>query len=89
MNQDDTIQYMKHSETYPYLIIRAMSAVYVRKYSKIDTGDKQALVAWAKSEATQYCRRVCLVWSPDETVYIGADGEMEAYAPVGGILLTS
>lgn len=83
-------QYIKHSENYPYIIIRAMSAVYSVKYPDNLNISKDDLLKWAKSESKKWNKRVCAVFSKNECVYIELNGTVKHSndLPAGGIVLT-
>ncbi len=79
----------KHSNTFPYLVIRAFSACYAIRHN-LKGKTKTDLIAEAKIIAKQYNRGVCLVLGSKQGVYIEPDGKTDYESddiPTGGFVL--
>jgi len=83
-------KFQSHSDKYPYLVLRAMSGVYVIKHPKNPQISKDQMIQWGKGESVEYNRRTCAVFSASEAVFIELDGSVKnsSEPPSGGIILT-
>jgi hypothetical protein len=61
-----------------YLVVRLMAAIYVRKGLPAEVTTQEQAEAWACTFARQHRCRVCLVLSRRWSVWIDADGQIQA-----------
>jgi hypothetical protein len=83
-------QYEKHSDQFPYLVIRISSAVYNVIHRPADRPEKELIID-AIVLARKHNLKVCAVFEKDRCVYVEPDGTFKFHTsiPSGGLLLNN
>jgi hypothetical protein len=78
----------KRAGSKPYLVERLMATVYRR--CEVPRGlARDDLIAWASERSMASRRRMCVVFAPDDCVYVEPDGcwECSMRPPAGGAVV--
>ncbi len=81
----------KHSNKYPYLVVRMMSAVYQIQPLplKLYLEDEGKMVSFIVEYSKKKDKRMCLVTSPSRGIYVEPNGSIKIMKniPSGGMII--
>ena len=78
----------KHSDVYPYLVIRQMNTVYSVRHPQDPNISRDGMLEWGRSILQAKGKRVCAVFSAHECAYMELDGSINysETSPSGGLI---